>query len=250
MAKSQFIANMSHELRTPLNAILGYSEILQEDAQEIGEADFVTDLVKIHSAGKHLLGLINDVLDLSKIEAGKMEIYLEHFELQSLLKEVISTIQPLISKRDNILHLEFAENLGKMEADQTKIRQSLLNLLSNAAKFTNNGIITFFVNRQTANSENSEFKRDWIEFGVSDTGIGMTKTQKNKIFHAFSQADASTTRKYGGTGLGLVITKCFIEMMGGTITVESDYEHGSTFKIRLPLITIFLNENRRYKTRY
>jgi signal transduction histidine kinase/CheY-like chemotaxis protein len=232
VAKSQFIANMSHELRTPLNAILGYSEMLQEDARDIGEEDLVVDLVKIHSAGKHLLGLINDVLDLSKIEAGKMEIYIEHFELQTLLEEVITTVQPLISKQDNTLELKFAENLGKIDADQTKVRQSLLNLLSNAAKFTDHGVITFLVNRQTTHSENE--KIDWIDFCVSDTGIGMTPEQKKKLFHAFSQADASTTRKYGGTGLGLVITKRFIEMMGGTITVESDYGHGTTFKIRLP----------------
>jgi signal transduction histidine kinase/CheY-like chemotaxis protein len=228
LTKSQFIANMSHELRTPLNAIIGYSEMLQEDAQDLGEEDFVTDLKKVHSAGKHLLGLINDVLDISKIEAGKMEVYTETFELFPVLEEVITTIQPLIDKKANVLKTEYAENLGTIHADLTKVRQTLLNLLSNAAKFTEEGVITLRVTRVT------ESNRQWIYFYVNDTGIGMTPTQQARLFEAFTQADASTTRKYGGTGLGLVITKRFAEMMGGGVKVESEFGHGSTFCMYLP----------------
>ncbi len=262
VTKSQFIANMSHELRTPLNAIIGYSELLQEEASELGEEDFVVDLEKIHAAGKNLLGLINDVLDISKIEAGKMDIYIETFDLVPVLNEVVTTIQPLLIKQGNTLHLQYAENLGEMQTDLTKVRQSLLNLLSNAAKFTEKGTITLAVNREKSpqspffkdkkvledyegdnkksledyekgNKEASE-DYEWIEFSVTDTGIGMNDEQKQKIFQEFTQADASYTRKYGGTGLGLVITQRFTEMMGGTITVESEFGQGSLFKIRLP----------------
>ncbi|OQW93349.1 MAG: hypothetical protein BWK79_11595 [Beggiatoa sp. IS2] len=228
LTKSQFIANMSHELRTPLNAIIGYSEMLQEDAQDLGEEDFVTDLKKVHSAGKHLLGLINDVLDISKIEAGKMEVYTETFELFPVLDEVVMTIQPLIDKKSNLLKTEYGKEIGTIHADLTKVRQTLLNLLSNAAKFTEEGVITLKVSRVT------ESERQWIYFYVSDTGIGMTPTQQARLFEAFTQADASTTRKYGGTGLGLVITKRFAEMMGGGVKVESEFGHGSTFCMYLP----------------
>jgi signal transduction histidine kinase/CheY-like chemotaxis protein len=237
LTKSQFIANMSHELRTPLNAIIGYSEMLQEDAVDMGEEEFVADLEKIHTAGKHLLGLINDVLDLSKIEAGKMEIYIETFDLSSLLNEVITTIEPMVKKQNNTLILKNTDNLGNMQADVTKVRQALFNLLSNAAKFTNNGVITLLIKRGSGpneRAESAEEKSDWVELTVNDTGIGMTQEQIQKIFQAFTQADPSTTRKYGGTGLGLVITKRFIEMMGGTIHVESEYGQGCTFTIRLP----------------
>jgi signal transduction histidine kinase/CheY-like chemotaxis protein len=248
VTKSQFIANMSHELRTPLNAIIGYSEMLQEDAEDMGEGGFVSDLEKIHAAGRHLLGLINDVLDISKIEAGKMDIYIENFDLASMLDEVVTTIQPLINRQKNKLEIKYSENLGEMQADLTKVRQALLNLLSNASKFTENGVITLAVIRDKSpppffDSEkeeigvpslNIEVEGDWIEFGISDTGIGMTDEQQTKIFQAFTQADASTTRKYGGTGLGLVITKRFAEMMGGTVRVESEFGYGSTFKIYLP----------------
>jgi len=232
LAKSQFIANMSHELRTPLNAIIGYSEMLQEDAIDLGEEDFIEDLTKIQSAGQHLLGLINDVLDISKIEAGKMEIYPETFDLAFMLHEVVSTVQPLITQNNNTLQTQYSDNLGNMHADLTKIRQSLLNLLSNASKFTERGIITLIVTRHV------EKKPEWIEFSIKDNGIGMTEQQIKTLFQAFTQADASTTRKYGGTGLGLVISKRFTEMMGGTLSVESEFGQGSTFKIRLPAIVV------------
>jgi PAS domain S-box-containing protein len=230
-AKSQFLANMSHELRTPLNAIIGYSEMLQEDAQDLGYDDFVPDLDKIHSAGKHLLALINDILDISKIEAGKMELYLETFEIEQILFEVESTIRPLIEKNGNHLQIQRPPQLGSMNADLTKLRQALFNLLSNAAKFTEQGTITLNV---IADCDFGS-KSDWITFQVSDTGIGMTLEQVEKVFQAFTQADASTTRKYGGTGLGLAITRHFCQMMGGDITVSSELGVGSTFTIRLPL---------------
>ena len=252
VTKSQFIANMSHELRTPLNAIIGYSEMLQEDAADLGEEGFVTDLERIHTAGQHLLGLINDVLDISKIEAGKMDIYIETFDLSSLLDEVVTTIQPMIVKQGNTLRIQYGDKLGVISADLTKVRQSLFNLLSNASKFTENGVISLSVKRVSFDQEKSVSNQkveeesgapeksdagkeyDWIEFSVSDTGIGMTDGQRQKLFQAFTQADASTTRKYGGTGLGLVITKRFTEMMGGSIQVESLFGHGTTFKILLP----------------
>ena len=226
--KSTFLANMSHELRTPLNAIIGYSEILEEEAQDMGEEGFISDLGKIKNAGKHLLGLINDVLDLSKIEAGKMELYLEEFDLNQMVKEVINTITPLIEKNGNSLKFEIPDNIGTMNADLTKIRQSLFNLLSNASKFTSNGLITLSIERHTKDSQ------DWIFMKVSDSGIGMTDEQLLKLFKAFSQAESSTTRKYGGTGLGLTITKRFCQMMGGDVTVQSEIGKGSTFIIDLP----------------
>lgn len=228
-AKSQFLANMSHELRTPMNAIIGYSEMLMEEAEDIGQDDFIPDLSKIHGAGKHLLSLINDILDLSKIEAGRMELYLETFNINSLIQETVATIRPLIAKNSNTLEFNLPDNLSTMHADLTKVRQSLFNLLSNASKFTENGTITLNVECYGANEQ------DWISFQVIDTGIGMTSAQINKLFQAFSQADASTTRKYGGTGLGLAITKKFCQMMGGDIGVESESGKGSTFTIRLPL---------------
>ncbi len=231
LTKSQFIANMSHELRTPLNAIIGYSEMLQEEAQEIGEVGFCGDLQKIQASGKHLLSLINDVLDISKIEAGKMQIYTETFDIKTLLDEVRATIEPNVINSKNHLEFKYVEPLGTMYSDLTKIRQSLLNLLSNACKFTENGSITLKVERFIKNDI------DWIRFVISDTGIGMTQEQKNKLFQPFTQADASTTRKYGGTGLGLVITKRFAEMLGGNVTVESEYNRGSRFEFFLPTHT-------------
>ncbi|MBE9028734.1 response regulator [filamentous cyanobacterium LEGE 11480] len=227
-SKSDFLANMSHELRTPLNAIIGYSEILEEDAEDIGQDDFIPDLQKIRNSGKHLLGLINDVLDLSKIEAGQMELYLENFELMPLLRDVTSTIQPLIEQKSNELILQCPEDIGTFYADQVKVRQILFNLLSNASKFTENGKITLSVSRTSASDGT------WFNFQVKDTGIGMRPDQLEKIFNAFTQADASTTRKYGGTGLGLTITKSFTKMMGGEVQVESEYEQGTTFNIRIP----------------
>jgi signal transduction histidine kinase/DNA-binding response OmpR family regulator len=232
LTKSQFIANMSHELRTPLNAIIGYSEMLHEEAEDMDELHFCQDLQKIHAAGKHLLSLINDVLDISKIEAGKMEVYAETFDIRTLLSDVVMTVEPLATCANNTLHTKIPDvDLGSMHSDLTKIRQSLLNLLSNACKFTEKGHITLQVERFIKNDI------DWIKFIVSDTGIGMTQEQQSKLFQAFTQADASTTRKYGGTGLGLVITKRFAEMLGGDVVVESEYGNGSTFTFVLPTHT-------------
>jgi signal transduction histidine kinase/CheY-like chemotaxis protein len=227
--KSQFMANMSHELRTPLNAIIGYSEILAEDAAEMGEENFVRDVKNIHRAGVHLLGLVNDVLDISKIEAGKIELYLEEFALAELLEEILSTVKPLIQKKGNTLVVEAGDTAGMMRTDVTKVRQVLLNLLSNAAKFTENGTIILRVER----FEDSGGER--LVFHVSDEGIGMTPEQVGKLFQPFTQVDASTTRKYGGTGLGLVISKYFIEMMGGNVKVASESGHGTTFSVELPV---------------
>lgn len=229
-AKSNFLANMSHELRTPLNAIIGYSELLEEEAEELGEEDFVSDLHKIQGAGKHLLGLINDILDLSKIEAGRMELYLEEFEIAPLIEDIINTIQPLVEQNNNQLIVNRTDNYKSMYSDVTKVRQILFNLLSNANKFTEEGTIEL-----TIHSAQNEQQQDCITISVKDTGIGMTPEQLGKLFKAFTQADASTTRKYGGTGLGLVITKRFCEMMGGNISVESEYGVGSTFTVQLPI---------------
>ena len=228
-AKSQFLANMSHELRTPMNAIIGYSEMLVEEAEDIGQNDFIPDLQKIHGAGKHLLNLINDILDLSKIEAGRMELYLETFGIKNLIDETLSTIHPLIEKNNNTLEFNLADDLDVMHADLTKVRQSLFNLLSNASKFTKNGAIALNVTSYLAQGKKA------IAFEVTDTGIGMNSEQIGKLFQAFTQADASTTRKYGGTGLGLAITKKFCQMMGGDIKVESEPGKGSSFTIYLPV---------------
>jgi signal transduction histidine kinase/CheY-like chemotaxis protein len=227
-AKSTFLASMSHELRTPLNAIIGYSEMLQEEAEELGQKDFTPDLQKIHAAGQHLLALINDILDLSKIEAGKMDLFLETFDISTMIQDVVTTIQPLVEKNANTLAIHGASDRGTMRADLTKVRQSLFNLLSNACKFTAQGTITLAVSRETVDGA------AWLAFRVSDTGIGMTPEQMGKLFQAFAQADASTTRQYGGTGLGLAITQRFCQMMGGDITVESTLGQGATFTIQLP----------------
>jgi signal transduction histidine kinase/CheY-like chemotaxis protein len=230
--KSLFLANMSHELRTPLNAILGYSEMLQEEVVErqiVGE--FGTDLEKINGAGKHLLTLINDILDLSKIEAGKMELYLESFDLTQMIDEVASTIRPMVEKNSNKLHIQRSPDLGLMHADQIKVRQALFNLLSNAVKFTHEGNITLDAGRQSMDGS------EWIVFRVTDTGIGLSPEQIVKLFQDFTQADASTTRKFGGTGLGLVLTRRFCQMMGGDVTVRSVSGEGSIFTIKLPAVT-------------
>jgi PAS domain S-box-containing protein len=229
-AKSMFLANMSHELRTPLNAILGYSEMLHEDAVERELDEFSTDLEKINAAGKHLLALINDILDLSKIEAGKMELYLESFDVAQMIDEVATTIQPLVERNQNALHIEKAIKLGTMRADQVKVRQGLFNLLSNAAKFTQEGSITLEARRELMDD------REWIVFRVTDTGIGLSAAQVLKLFKDFTQADASTTRKFGGTGLGLALTRRFSQMMGGDVTVHSVPGEGSTFTIKLPAL--------------
>jgi signal transduction histidine kinase/DNA-binding response OmpR family regulator len=248
-AKSTFLANMSHELRTPLNAIIGYSEMLQEEVVEIGEEALASDLRKINTAGKHLLGLINDILDLSKIEAGKMELFLETFSVSELIHDVTTTIQPLVRQKHNQLVVQSDEHLGDMHADLTKLRQALFNLLSNASKFTEHGAITLKVTRQVERRHSATLRLDgderrsgntprlsgdWVVFSVSDTGIGMTLDQVSKLFQAFTQADASTTRKYGGTGLGLAITKRFCQLMGGDIFVESEPNVGTTFTVYMP----------------
>jgi PAS domain S-box-containing protein len=228
-AKSSFLANMSHELRTPLNAIIGYSEMLQEEAEDLEQEQFIPDLKKIHGSGKHLLALINDILDLSKIEAGKMELYLENIDLAAVVQDVKTTIFPIIEKNKNKLVVECSPSLKPMRVDLTKIRQALFNLLSNAAKFTHEGLLTLKVDSHVVNGE------ERVSLAVTDTGIGMTSEQMEKLFSAFTQADASTTRKYGGTGLGLAISRRFCQMMGGDITVTSIMGQGSTFTIDLPL---------------
>ncbi|MCT7982035.1 MASE1 domain-containing protein [Laspinema sp. A4] len=250
LAKSAFLANMSHELRTPLNAIIGYSEILQEDAEDLGQSDFIPDLQKIHGAGKQLLSLISDILDLSKIEAGRMSLELETFAIDTLIWEVVTTIQPLVDKNGNQLSIECPEDIGPFHADITKVRQMLLNLMSNAAKFTKQGQIELRVRRtleKPLKGENSSVKsrspyevegQEWIFFRVKDTGIGMTREQLEQVFKPFTQADASTTRKYGGTGLGLTITQKFCQMMGGDIKVESELGQGSQFTLWLPATVV------------
>ena len=227
-SKSTFLANMSHELRTPLNAIIGYSEMLSEEAQDDGYEEIASDLEKIRGAGKHLLSLINDILDISKIEAGRMDLYIEAFDLNALMLEIEATATPLIEEKANTLILKGDPTLGNMYADLTKVRQVLFNLISNAAKFTQQGEITFEIRREVQD------ERSWIIFEVSDTGIGMTAEQLANIFTAFSQADASTTRKYGGTGLGLAIARHFCQMMGGDLQATSEPEVGSRFAVRLP----------------
>ncbi len=228
-AKSTFVANMSHELRTPLNAIIGYSEMLEEEAADLGDRKYIPDLQKIQGAGKHLLGLINDVLDLSKIESGKMTLYLEDFAVADLVSDVAATVQPLIHKNSNTLHVECAPDIGTMRSDMTKVRQTLFNLLSNATKFTDKGTITLQVKHDVRQDGPPR-----ITFTISDTGIGMTPEQLGRIFEVFTQADSSTSRKFGGTGLGLAISRRFCQLMGGEISVTSEYGRGSSFTVTLP----------------
>jgi len=235
LAKSQFLANMSHELRTPLNAIIGYSEILIEDAtddavaeeQNPQEVEHIADVEKILEAGQHLLVLINDVLDISKIEAGKMSVYNETFPVIDVLNEVVNTAQSLLSQQNNKLELNYADDLGVLFADANKLHQILFNLLSNANKFTENGMIKLTVT--------TEELATWMIFEISDTGIGMSAEQQSNLFEAFTQADASATRKYGGTGLGLTISKHLTELMDGNINVLSELGKGSIFTVRLPI---------------
>jgi signal transduction histidine kinase/DNA-binding response OmpR family regulator len=227
-SKSTFLANMSHELRTPLNAIIGYSEMLQEDMVDMGSTDYVPDLQKIQTAGHHLLSLINDILDISKIEAGRMDLHLESFDVRMMLSDIVTTVTPLVEKKQNVLQIVYENEPAEMHADLTKVRQVILNLLSNASKFTDSGTITLYVSRQQYGGA------DWLSFAVADTGIGMTDEQIARLFQKFMQADSSTTRKYGGTGLGLAISKAFCEMMGGDITVQSTYGQGTVFTVQLP----------------
>jgi signal transduction histidine kinase/CheY-like chemotaxis protein len=233
--KSEFLANMSHELRTPLNAIIGYSEILEEDAIDQGQESLINDIKKIRNAGKHLLSLINDVLDLAKIESGKVDLYLESFDVNKLVKDVVDTLQQTCEKNNNKMVVNCPDNIGLMRSDFTKVRQSLFNLLSNASKFTHNGEVTLTIKQQVVKAKTGESQK-FLHFIVQDTGIGMKPEHCKKLFQAFSQADSSTTRKYGGTGLGLAITQNFINMMGGEVMVESEYGVGSTFTLKLPQI--------------
>jgi two-component system sensor histidine kinase/response regulator len=228
-AKSEFLASMSHELRTPLNAIILYSELLQEEAQDRQTAGSIPDLQRIQSSGKHLLDLINGILDLSKIEAGKMALELERFDVAAMVNEVADSVGTLVQKNHNVLTVRCSDDLGAIYGDLTKTRQILLNLLSNAGKFTTNGTVTMDVRRR-ANGGGP-----CIEFSVTDTGVGMTAEQSRRVFEPFTQADVTTTRKYGGTGLGLAIVSRFCELMGGTITVSSRPGEGSTFIVQLPV---------------
>jgi signal transduction histidine kinase/CheY-like chemotaxis protein len=224
-AKSVFLANMSHELRTPLNAIIGYSEMLEEEASEVGQQDFIPDLQKIRASGHHLLHLINSVLDLSKVEADKMELHPETFDVAQLIEEVANIVRPLAKKNGDVLDVVCPADIGTLNTDLTKLRQVLLNLLSNACKFTERGTVTLAVERGDGR----------IQFFVRDTGIGMTETQQERLFQAFSQVDSSVSQRYGGTGLGLAISRRFCQMMGGDVTVDSVQGQGSTFTVRLPI---------------
>ncbi len=226
--KSEFLANMSHELRTPLNAVIGYSQMLQEEAKDTGQEDFLPDLAKIENAGKHLLGLINDVLDLSKIEAGRMTMFIEDANIAAMITEVRGIIEPLAAKNGNRLIVNCPANIGAMRTDVTKLKQSLLNLLSNASKFTDKGTVELTVARNGTGAAAT------VDFRVADSGIGMTPEQLGRLFQAFGQADSSTSRKFGGTGLGLAITRHFSRMLGGDVTVTSEAGKGSVFTLTLP----------------
>ena len=225
-AKSDFLANMSHELRTPLNAIIGYSEMLIEEADDDGLENYANDLNKINSSGEHLLTLINDILDLSKIEAGKMEMHIEVFNFNAYIDQIEATVKPLIKKNNNEFVIERPNDLENLTNDQTKLRQILFNMLSNAAKFTKEGSIKLAVTSYG----------DKVRFAVSDTGIGMNAEQLGKVFEEFTQAESSTSKDYGGTGLGLPISKKMAEMMGGIMEVESEEGKGTTFSITIPVV--------------
>ena len=220
-AKSQFLANMSHELRTPLNAVIGLTEMLKEDAEDDENEDYLEPLDRIHNASKHLLTLINDILDLSKIEAGKIELFEEEFSLPKMVEDGIETSKPLAEKNDNRIEIRMDQDLDSIYADQTRVRQIILNLISNACKFTEKGEVHIEVRKIL------EVETDLIEISVRDTGIGLSEEQQQKLFQAFTQADSSTTRKYGGTGLGLTITRQLSRLMGGDVTVESELGKGT-----------------------
>jgi PAS domain S-box-containing protein len=228
--KSQFIANMSHELRTPLNAIIGITEMLREDVEEDGPETFLDPLTRVSRAGKHLLNLINDVLDLSRIEAGKLSLYPEHIEIETVLNDAIVTTQHLIQQNNNRIHLDVAEEVKSIYSDPLRFRQIVLNLLTNASKFTQNGDIHLSASCETRDDG------DWLELVVSDTGIGIEEEFIDKLFHEFAQEDSSATRRFGGTGLGLTICQRLCSMMGGEIHVESTAGVGTTFTVRLPAI--------------
>jgi len=228
-AKSAFLANMSHELRTPLSAVIGYSEMLEEEVEELGERTILADLGKIKSNAKHLLSLINDVLDLSKVEANKMDLFIEPLDVTGFVTDTASTVESLVSRKANTLVLDVATDVGMMRTDIVKLRQCLFNLLSNAAKFTENGQITLSARRETLPSG------DWLRFAVTDSGIGMTPEQMDRLFQRFMQADETTTRQFGGTGLGLSLSRAFAQLLGGDIAVESTLGQGTCFTLRLPV---------------
>ena len=228
-AKSVFLANMSHELRTPLNAIIGYSDMLAEEAEDVGQQASIPDLYKIKTAGKHLLDLINNILDISKIEAGKMELYVEVIDVRTMIQDIVITAQPLVDRNKNLLRVEISEHLSTLHSDVTKLRQALLNLLSNAAKFTTRGVLMLRV------EHDPEIDAKRVRFIVSDTGIGMTDEQLRSVFQPFAQGDGSIVSKYGGTGLGLAISRHYINLMGGDISVKSSMSQGTTFTITLPM---------------
>lgn len=231
-AKSQFLANMSHELRTPLNAIIGYAEMLQEDASETPELEMATqDLSKIQRSGEHLLGLISDILDLSKIEAGRMELYWEPVDIEAVVSEVVDTLAPIAAQRGNQLVVE-ADEMGSAFVDTTKLRQILINLISNANKFSENSVVRVLCERRPGRYDESE-----LTFEIIDRGIGIDAETLTRLFQPFTQADASTTRKYGGTGLGLAISKRFAEIMGGSISASSKPGYGSIFAVHLPALS-------------
>jgi PAS domain S-box-containing protein len=250
-AKSQFIANMSHELRTPLSAVIGYSEMLEEEVEELGQVQLLGDLKKINANARHLLSLISDVLDISKIEANRMTVFAETVAVDELVSGIASTVESLVARKDNRLVVEAGGRLGTMHTDAVKIRQCLFNLLGNAAKFTEGGQITLSVRREPAGGDGAASgdeadaggdkadaaprdERDWLSFAVRDSGIGMTEEQVGRLFERFSQADESTTRQYGGTGLGLAITQGFARLLGGDVTVASEPGRGSVFTLRVP----------------
>jgi signal transduction histidine kinase len=229
--KSEFLANMSHELRTPLNAIIGYAELIAEECADLGAEEFLPDLGKIRSAGQHLLTLISGILDLAKVEAGRMDLFVERIDIAAMVTEVDQIARNLVEKNRNTFVLDCPADIGAFDADVVKVKQVLFNLLSNAAKFTEDGSITLAVTRRTDPAAHGT-----VEFAVTDTGIGMTEEQQATLFEAFSQADVSTTRKYGGTGLGLALSRSFCQMMGGDITVTSELGVGSTFTATLPAV--------------
>ena len=231
-AKSTFLANMSHELRTPLNAIIGYSELLNEDALLLGAEELANDLSKIYSSGHHLLKLINNILDLSKIEAGKMEMHLEQFDVAGMVQDVSGTVGMLMKDNKNELRVNCDNNLGTMMADSMWVRQSILNLLSNAAKFTRNGVVELNVRR------NEDVDNAMLIFTVVDTGVGMSDSEISVLFQAFQQAQSTTSSQFGGTGLGLAITRTLCRIMGGDVQVSSEKDQGSTFVMSLPAVVI------------
>ena len=231
-AKSAFLANMSHELRTPLSAVIGYSELLEEEAEEMGAASMLADLGRVKGNARHLLGLINDVLDLSKVEADRMDVFVEEFDVAGFVRDAAATVEPLVRRKSNSLALDLADGLGAMRSDSVKLRQCLFNLLGNAAKFTEGGRIVLRVRRQ------AERDGDWLAFAVEDTGIGMTPEQLGRLFQRFTQADESTTRKFGGTGLGLALSRAFARLLGGDIAVESEPGRGTVFTLRVPAVAV------------